>query len=312
MKMYSARNKRSEIYESICSCDSYETLGRKILGPVAEYIGAQSSTFFQVSLSNSKPAVIERFYQWGLFSDVVQQYSRELFLHDPLYLEDPIKPTTYRALLERHQRTRSPRFRAYFQALKKSGIGDVVGFYFNTKSVMGDHVVQVGFPRHHHMNDYSLAEIETFADLSPLIQLAVTSLIYRQEALNLGRKVLMLSSQLGEPIAVQPAAGDFAQHDRSLRVVADSPTETLKSKIARLNAEALGYVALKSNDHAFASLTVREWDVVFAVCAGHSNASAATDLGISVRTVENHLRSIFSKVDVVSRTQLIAKLAHTS
>lgn len=311
MELFSTRNRRSEIYESICSCDSYETLGRKILGPVAEYIGAQSATFFQLSSNNSKPAVIEHFCQWGLFSDVVQQYSRELFLNDPLYLEDPIKPTTYRTLLEKHQRPNSPKFCAYFRALKSSGIGDVVGFYFFTKSLMGDHVIQVGFPRHHHMSGYSLAEIDAFADLSPLIQLAVTGLIHRQEALSLSHKMVTLSSQLSEPIAVNLARNDYTRRDVSfLDTVADPSTRIQKNQKARENTEDIDLVSLRRNDHVLSSLTVREWDIVTAVRAGHSNASTANSLGISVRTVENHLRSIFLKVEVVSRTQLIAKVAH--
>jgi len=55
-------------------------------------------------------------------------------------------------------------------------------------------------------------------------------------------------------------------------------------------------------------LTVREAEVAEAVANGLSNKQVAETLGISVRTVENHLRSIFAKSNVASRTALAAAL----
>jgi DNA-binding CsgD family transcriptional regulator len=56
------------------------------------------------------------------------------------------------------------------------------------------------------------------------------------------------------------------------------------------------------------ALTSREAEVAEAVAMGLSNKQAAETLGISVRTVENHLRSIFAKCNVATRTRLAAKL----
>ena len=53
-------------------------------------------------------------------------------------------------------------------------------------------------------------------------------------------------------------------------------------------------------------LSVREYEVATAVAGGLSNKSIAVALQISVRTVENHMRSIFEKLGVESRTQLAA------
>lgn len=60
------------------------------------------------------------------------------------------------------------------------------------------------------------------------------------------------------------------------------------------------------------SLSVRERDVASAVAAGLSNKEIAASLGISVRTVENHLRSIFAKLGVGTRTRLVATLRDKS
>jgi DNA-binding CsgD family transcriptional regulator len=56
------------------------------------------------------------------------------------------------------------------------------------------------------------------------------------------------------------------------------------------------------------ALTSREKEVADAVAIGLSNKQVAESLGVSVRTVENHLRSIFAKCNVASRTALAAKL----
>lgn len=54
-------------------------------------------------------------------------------------------------------------------------------------------------------------------------------------------------------------------------------------------------------------LTRREQDIVDLVCLGHNSAVVARELGIARRTVENHLRSVYAKVGVNSRTQLAAR-----
>ena len=55
-------------------------------------------------------------------------------------------------------------------------------------------------------------------------------------------------------------------------------------------------------------LTTREQQVIEQLATGSSNARIAEILCISVRTVENHLRSIYDKLGINSRTQLISLL----
>ena len=55
-------------------------------------------------------------------------------------------------------------------------------------------------------------------------------------------------------------------------------------------------------------LTRREMGIVSLVSTGMTNPEIAKKLFISVRTVQNHLRSIFTKVGVHNRTQLISDL----
>jgi DNA-binding NarL/FixJ family response regulator len=55
---------------------------------------------------------------------------------------------------------------------------------------------------------------------------------------------------------------------------------------------------------AFAELTRRERGIASDVAEGLANKHIARRRGVSVRTVENHLRSIFRKTGADSRTKL--------
>ena len=54
------------------------------------------------------------------------------------------------------------------------------------------------------------------------------------------------------------------------------------------------------------ALTGREIDVLKLLARGRSNKEIGTDLFISETTVKTHVRSIFTKLNVMSRTEAIA------
>lgn len=54
-------------------------------------------------------------------------------------------------------------------------------------------------------------------------------------------------------------------------------------------------------------LTPTQLDVLGRVAAGGSNKSIARDMGISVSTVKTHLRHVFARLEVSSRTQAVAR-----
>ncbi|MET9031615.1 helix-turn-helix transcriptional regulator [Streptomyces mirabilis] len=54
----------------------------------------------------------------------------------------------------------------------------------------------------------------------------------------------------------------------------------------------------------WAALTGAERRVALLIAAGHSNRSAALELGVSINTVGTHLRMVFSKLGIQSRVQL--------
>lgn len=68
------------------------------------------------------------------------------------------------------------------------------------------------------------------------------------------------------------------------------------------------------SDHVKQSwrLTPRELEVVNEVCKGARNAEIAQTLGISLKTVENHVSTILRKAHVSSRAELISILANST
>jgi DNA-binding CsgD family transcriptional regulator len=65
----------------------------------------------------------------------------------------------------------------------------------------------------------------------------------------------------------------------------------------------------RSTGGTFAGLTPRERELVELIAQGRDNAQIAASLGLSEKTVRNHITSIFAKLQVENRAQAIV-LAH--
>lgn len=61
-------------------------------------------------------------------------------------------------------------------------------------------------------------------------------------------------------------------------------------------------------DQTGKALTRREAQLAALILQGHSNLSAALDLGISRETVKVHRRNIYRKLDISSQAELFAAL----
>ena len=61
----------------------------------------------------------------------------------------------------------------------------------------------------------------------------------------------------------------------------------------------------EARDPVFRSLTPRERDLVELIAQGRDNAQIAAELGLSAKTVRNHITSIFAKLAVENRSQAI-------
>jgi len=66
---------------------------------------------------------------------------------------------------------------------------------------------------------------------------------------------------------------------------------------------------MKTND-IFADLTERENTILGQLSKGYANKEIAVNLAITVPTVRTHLRNIYEKIQVGSRTEAVVKYLH--
>lgn len=113
------------------------------------------------------------------------------------------------------------------------------------------------------------------------------------------------------PAVVVVTSYDYPQYaDAALRlgaagfVVKTAPTAELLDAIRRA---AAGGLAFGVRPGGGVSLSAREREVVRLVVEGASNDEIGARLGISSRTVESHLRRLYERLEVASRTELAAR-----
>jgi len=66
--------------------------------------------------------------------------------------------------------------------------------------------------------------------------------------------------------------------------------------------------SLKAKDPVWSSLTARERQILYPVLEGKPNKLIASELGISMRTVESHRAKLFNKIGVRNAVQLACTL----
>jgi DNA-binding NarL/FixJ family response regulator len=179
-------------------------------------------------------------------------------------------------------------------------------------------------------------------DDHPLVREGTAALIDRQEDMEIAGvaasleelepilrdgtiEVLLLDLRLGEesgfdllrsesrpmPAVVVVTSYDYPQYaDAALRlgaagfVVKTAPTAELLDAIRRAASGGLHFGVRPGRGVALSS---REREVLRCVVDGASNDEIGARLGISSRTVESHLRRLFERHDVASRTELASR-----
>jgi DNA-binding NarL/FixJ family response regulator len=116
------------------------------------------------------------------------------------------------------------------------------------------------------------------------------------------------------PAIVVVTAYDYPQYaEAALRlgasgfVLKTAPVAELVDAIKRAAAGGLAFAVRPGRAGTIARLSERELDVVRLVVDGRSNDEIAARLGIGAKTVESHLRRLFERLDIASRTELATR-----
>ena len=114
------------------------------------------------------------------------------------------------------------------------------------------------------------------------------------------------------PAVVVLSAYDYPQYaDAALRlgaagfVIKSAPLEEMLDAIRRAAAGGLAFAVRPRSGQRH--ISPRELEVVRLVVDGRSNDEIGAQLGIGVKTVETHLRRLFERLGVASRTELAAR-----
>ena len=114
------------------------------------------------------------------------------------------------------------------------------------------------------------------------------------------------------PAVVVLSAYDYPQYaEAALRlgaagfVIKSAPLEELIDAIRRAAAGGLAFAVRPRPGQSH--ISPREMEVVRLVVDGRSNDEIGAQLGIGVKTVETHLRRLFERLSVASRTELAAR-----
>jgi DNA-binding NarL/FixJ family response regulator len=90
-------------------------------------------------------------------------------------------------------------------------------------------------------------------------------------------------------------------------VLKTAPIAELLDAIRRAAAGGMAFGIRPGRAGSMARLSERELDVVRLVVDGRSNDEIAARLGIGAKTVESHLRRLFERLDIASRTELATR-----
>jgi DNA-binding NarL/FixJ family response regulator len=125
---------------------------------------------------------------------------------------------------------------------------------------------------------------------------------------------LLSEAAADAPAIIVLTAYDYPQYaEAALRlgasgfVLKTAPLAELLDAIRRVAAGGMAFSIRPRAGAGVARISERELDVVRLVVDGRSNDEIAARLGIGPKTVESHLRRLFERFDLASRTELATR-----
>ncbi len=149
-------------------------------------------------------------------------------------------------------------------------------------------------------------------EAAPLLDPDAVDVLLLDIRLGTDSGLTLLAGDAPRPAIVILTAYDYPQYAAAARQLGGSGFVVKTAPVAELveairDAAAGGSTFGYRPDPAAVTLTRRERDVVRLVADGRSNDEIGTSLGIATKTVEGHLRRLFERLGVQSRTELATR-----
>jgi DNA-binding CsgD family transcriptional regulator len=268
----------SGLLNRLLRCTAFADLQGEFLGPAAHALRSTSAALVHASRDSSgghdiPTHSLKRSLHVGPLSRALECYADGDFRLDPLFNLEAYR--VHRCSLHMSRATGGERFR---QFLLKHDIHETFGVALPITTNFGTQVFALSFQRRSDADGFQRREFAFVEDLVPALQATLRNFV-QQEMLDLITQITDMSAL---------TCG---------HVVPDS-----RLRIPDVQPSSLGIQRRRFG------LTAREMNVVGMIAEGLDNATAGQRLGISVRTVENHLRSVYAKIGVRRRTQMLARL----
>jgi DNA-binding NarL/FixJ family response regulator len=150
-------------------------------------------------------------------------------------------------------------------------------------------------------------------EAAPLLDPTTVDVLLLDIRLGTGSGLSLLEGGAPRPAVIILTAYDYPQYAAAARrlgasgfVVKTAPVAQLVDAIRCAAAGGLAFCC-GPDQSAAARLTARELEVVRLVADGRSNDEIGAALGITTKTVEGHLRRLFGRLSVQSRTELATR-----
>lgn len=148
---------------------------------------------------------------------------------------------------------------------------------------------------------------------APLLDPTAVDVLLLDIRLGAESALSLLGGPAPKPAVIVLTAYDYPQYVAAARRLGASgfvvKTAPVAELVAAIRCAAAGGEAFGGGPDAWAGarLTARELSVVRLVADGRSNDEIGAALGISTKTVEGHLRRLFERLAIQSRTELATR-----
>jgi DNA-binding CsgD family transcriptional regulator len=330
------------LIDRILSCSSFAEIRQRVLEPLARSLDCRSGYFAQLDSDCQRMgSPFERSLFVGPIEEGVRTYIRSEFRHDPLLSAEANRLHCMSQMESREiDQECCEEMRLWRAFLMTSQVRDCLGLTIPVETAIGRRRLALTFHRGIPDEIFHERDVNLLSSVVPALRTVLSNLVLTEASLIANQIMSALADANGvgfvlfdegmnirhanergisslsrgnEPratgaknsarIAPYGVSNSIPSRDMHIVNLCVGSGETFSLSVT---ARATPSQYIDNLRHTY-GLTVREMEVVGMIAKGHCNSSAAQHLGIALRTLENHLRAIYAKLGIGTRTQLVSR-----